>query len=127
MKQSMLNTFLQGTVIFVLMFSLAAITEADELSQKLASHFDASDDFKYIDYESIDQVHADEFGNMRYLVMDFDLALASVGHQNNDLQHSIHSICSKVLKDHSLLLQLSDAGFDMVSVSFDKQSQYDCL
>ena len=121
MKQSILNTAVQGFILFVLMFSIASISEADELTSALESHFDESS-YRFLDYESINQAHADEYGSMRYLVMDFDLALASA-----DLQSNIHNICSRVLKDQHLLRQLSDAGYDMVSVSFDRQSQYDCL
>ncbi len=116
------NKVIQTFVLFVAMFSLAAVSEADELSTALQTHFDSQSAFKYINYESVDQAHADEYGSMRYLVMDFTSALASI-----DLQSSIHHICSSVLKDQSLIRRLSDAGYDMVSVSFDRQSQYDCL
>jgi len=117
-----LNKMIQALVLFVAMFSLAAMSEADELSTALEAHFDNELALKYVTYESIDQVHADEYGSMRYLVMDFELALASA-----DLQGNIHRICSSVLEDKSLISRLSAAGFDMVSVSFDRQSQYDCL
>jgi hypothetical protein len=122
MKESILNTMVQACVLFVLLFSLVAIAEADELSSRLESHFDANSPFKFLNYESIDQSHADEFGGMRYLVMDFDLRLAS-----HDEQNSIHRICNTLLKDYALLRQLTEQGFDMVSVSLDRQSQYDCL
>jgi len=117
-----MNKTIQSLVLFLAMFSLAAVSEADELSTALESHFDKPASFKYINYESVEQAHADEYGSMRYLVMDFDLALAST-----DLQGSIHSICSSILQDQGLIRRLSDEGFDMVSVSFDRQSQYDCL
>jgi len=117
-----LNKTFQTFVLFVAMFSLASMSEADELSTALKVHFDNESALKYVTYESIDQAHADEYGSMRYLVMDFDLALASA-----DLQGSIHHICSSVLADKSLISRLSAAGYDMVSVSFDRQSQYDCL
>ena len=116
------NKMIQTFVLFFAMFSLAAVSEADELSTALEAHFDNESALRYVAYESIDQVHADEYGSMRYLVMDFELALAST-----DLQGSIHDICSKVLRDKGLISRLSAAGYDMVSVSFDMQSQYDCL
>jgi len=121
-RMTTFNKVIQTFVLFVAMFSLAAVSEADELSTALQTHFDSQSAFKYINYESVDQAHADEYGSMRYLVMDFTSALASI-----DLQSSIHHICSSVLKDQSLIRRLSDAGYDMVSVSFDRQSQYDCL
>jgi len=117
-----LNKGIQTFVLFVAMFSLASVSEADELSTALQAHFDNGSALKYVTYESIDQAHADEYGSMRYLVMDFELALAST-----DLQGSIHHICSSVLEDKNLISRLSAAGYDMVSVSFDRQSQYDCL
>jgi len=117
-----LNKGIQTFVLFVAMFSLASVSEADELSTALQAHFDNESPLKYVTYESIDQTHADEYGSMRYLVMDFELAFAST-----DLQGSIHDICSRVLEDKSLISRLSAAGYDMVSVSFDRQSQYDCL
>ncbi|KZY60391.1 hypothetical protein A3740_13735 [Oleiphilus sp. HI0068] len=117
-----LQSILQGLVLFAMMFSLAAVAEADELSSRLESHFNADSSYRFINYESVNQVHADEYGSMRYLVMDFDLRLAS-----NDLQGSIHQICNTVLADRQLIKDLSRHGYDMVSVSFDRQSQYDCL
>jgi hypothetical protein len=117
-----LNKIIQTFVLFLVMFSLAAVSEADELSTALEAHFDNGSALTYVNYESIDQAHADEYGSMRYLVMDFKLAFASA-----DLQGNIHDICSSVLKDKNLISRLSAAGYDMVSVSFDRQSQYDCL
>lgn len=117
-----LNKMVQTFILFMAMFSLAAVTEADELSTVLQAHFDNEPPLKYVTYESVDRADADEYGSMRYLVMDFELALASA-----DLQGNIHRICSSVLQDKSLISRLSLAGFDMVSVSFDNQSQYDCL
>jgi len=133
MKQSILNTAVQGLVLFGLMFSLANISEADELSSKLESQFDNLAAYKYLDYEVVEQAHADEYGSMRYLVMDFESdnvgneMIASNSLQGRDLQNGVHTICSTVLKDQGLLRTLSEAGYDMVSVSFDRQSQYDCL
>jgi len=118
-----MKNLVQGTVLLVAMFSVAMVSEADELSSTLQSHFGQQPDFTYMSYESIDQAHADEYGSVRYLVMDFNLALASSG----VLQQSVHAICSTVLKDTQLIRSLSDAGYDMISVSFDRQSQYDCL
>ena len=117
-----LNKAIQAFVLFMTMFFLAVVSEADELSTELQSHFESERPLKYVTYESIDKAHADEYGSMRYLVMDFELALA-----NTDLQGSIRHICSVVLENENLLSRLSAEGYDMVSVSFDRQSQYDCL
>jgi hypothetical protein len=32
-----------------------------------------------------------------------------------------------LLKDRELIRSLSDSGYDMVSVAFDRKSQFDCL
>ena len=105
--------------------TIFGINNTDELASRLHSHFNAnSSDIsaRFINYERIDQLHTDEFGGMRYLVMDFKLLTAS-----NDLQGSIHQICNTVLADRELIRDLSHNGYDMVSVSFDRQTQYDCL
>lgn len=117
-----LHKIIQAFILFMAMFSLAAVSEADELSNVLKTHFDKASTLKFVTYESVDEAHADEYGTMRYLVMDFDSAIAS-----NDLQGSVHHICSSVLQDQGLIRRLSAEGYDMVSVSFDRQSQYDCL
>lgn len=117
-----LQSTFQGLVLFVAMFSLAAISEADEFSSRLESHFNSDSSYRFINYESVNQAHADEYGSMRYLVMDFDLRVAS-----NDVQSSIHQICNIVLADRQLVKDISRNGYDMLSVSFDRQSQYDCL
>ncbi len=114
---------LQSLILFVALGFIALASEADELGELLQSHFQGSEEFQLMGYEKVEQLHADEYGAMRYLVMDFDPRLASrVG-----VQQSVHSICSSLLSDMQLIQRLSHAGFDMLSVSFDRQSQYDCL
>ncbi len=113
----------QGAVLFFTLLFVASISEADELSQVLQSHFSQDAEASFIRYESVEQNTLDEFGVQKYLVMDFNTPLAS----QIDLQQSIHVICSRVLADRALIRRLSDQGYDMISVSFDRQSQYDCL
>lgn len=122
MKAGRFQNAFQGSLLFVMMGLLATVSEADELSSRLESHFNSSDAVRFLNYERVDQAHADEYGGMRYLVMDFDLRTAS-----NDIQSSIYQICNTVLADQQLIQDLSHNGYDMVSVSFDRQSQYDCL
>lgn len=124
MKENVIQKAFQGMILFTMMFSLAAVAEADELSSRLKSHFETGSfeqSVRFLNYESIKQAHTDEFGGMRYLVMDFDLLAV------NDIQYSVHQICNTVLADRQLVSDLSHDGYDMVSVSFDRQSQYDCL
>lgn len=42
-------------------------------------------------------------------------------------QASVHRVCKTLLKDRELIRSLSDSGYDMVAVAFDRQSQFDCL
>lgn len=113
---------LQGLMLFVSMFALATLAEADEIESTLQERFEQLTEVQFLSYESVEQTHADDFGAYRYLVMDFNASLASASVQSN-----IHSICSTLLKDLDLIRKLSDQGYDMISVSFDRQSQYDCL
>ena len=110
----------QSVMVFLFMGSIAFLAEADELNHTLSSHFENTPDITFLSYESIQQTHSDEYGAFRYLVMDFKTASASV-------QSDIHSICTTILKDVDLIRTLSDQGYDMISVSFDRHSQYDCL
>ncbi|WP_156490476.1 hypothetical protein, partial [Oleiphilus sp. HI0086] len=48
-----LQSILQGLVLFAMMFSLAALAEADELSSRLESHFNADSSYRFINYESV--------------------------------------------------------------------------
>ena len=68
------------------------------------------------------QPSADEQHSEKFMVLDFELQNGA-----QDLQASIHSICNTVLSDRVLIEQLSNNGYDMISVSFDANSQYDCL
>lgn len=113
----------QGFMLFIAMLTLAAAVEADEIKTTLQQHFEPLTSVQFVSYESIEQSHADDFGAYRYLVMDFNASAAL----DVSIQHNIHSICSVVLKDMDLIRTLSDRGYDMISVSFDRQSQYDCL
>jgi hypothetical protein len=47
--------------------------------------------------------------------------------ETEQLQASVHKVCMTLLKDRELIRQLSDSGYDMVSVAFDRRSQFDCL
>jgi len=118
-----MKNLLQGFLLFSALAFVAVNVDADELNQRLGAHFTAHDTPKFIDYESISQSHSQDYGDVRYLVMAFEPLLAS----SDTMQRKIHNICSKVLNDVGLVTQLSLDGYDMVSVSFDTQSQYDCL
>ncbi|ENO14683.2 hypothetical protein J057_05011 [Marinobacter nanhaiticus D15-8W] len=60
----------------------------------------------------------------KYLIVDFRF-----GNQPPEphLQKSIHTICMAMVHDRDLMRRLTQQGYDMVSVAFDRRSQYDCL
>ncbi|WP_303290281.1 hypothetical protein [Marinobacter sp. SS5-14b] len=81
----------------------------------------------YIGYESIEREDIPEPAavDRKYLVVDFRFK----GQQPpaEQLQASVHKVCMTLLKDRQLIRSLSDSGYDMVAVAFDRQSQFDCL
>lgn len=117
-----MKDMIQGMLLFVAMTLVAVRSEADPIDQALNAHFPASSELQYLNYESVSQSHANDYGDIKYLVMDFQPLLAKY-----DPQPAIHQICQKVLTDVALLTELSVKGYDMVSVSFDRINQYDCL
>lgn len=83
-------------------------------------------DVTYVGYDSVERVDIPvESGvDRKYLIVDFRLRNEQPYEQ---LQASIHKACMALLTDRDLISSLSSAGYDMVSVAFDRQSQYDCL
>jgi hypothetical protein len=81
----------------------------------------------YIGYESVERqdIPASAAVERKYLIVDFRLASNDMA--SEQLQASVHKVCMTLLKDRDLIRQLSDSGYDMVSVAFDRRSQFDCL
>ena len=77
----------------------------------------------YIGYESVERedIPASASVERKYLIVDFRLVSSQL--PSEQLQASVHKVCMTLLKDR----QLSDSGYDMVSVAFDRRSQFDCL
>ena len=69
----------------------------------------------YIGYESVER---------KYLIVDFRFESEPPQEQ---LQANVHRVCMALLKDRELIRSLSDSGYDMVAVAFDRKSQFDCL
>lgn len=80
----------------------------------------------YIGFDSVERnpVKVSAPTDRKYLIVDFRFQLAP---ETEQLQASVHKICMALLRDRELIRSLSDSGYDMVSVAFDRQSQYDCL
>ncbi len=104
---------------------LSPCLSADEITDKLKRAFPAQKEISFVQHESIQVPTRNAFNEEKYMLLDFKVAKSSLTKQQ--LQSSIHSICSTVLKDRDLLISLTREGYDMVSVSFDNRTQYDCL
>ncbi len=98
---------------------------ADELEAVLSNAYPAQSSVVFVKHESVVQIANNENGTEKYMVLDFKVDNEILIEQQ--LQASIHSICNTVLTDYSLIEQLSNNGYDMISVSFDAHNQYDCL
>lgn len=60
----------------------------------------------------------------KFLIVDFRFN-QDPGHDAR--QARVHTICMTMLGDQDLMQRLTRKGYDMVSVAFDRKSQYDCL
>ncbi|KAA1172397.1 hypothetical protein FWJ25_14525 [Marinobacter salinexigens] len=81
----------------------------------------------YIGYESVERqdIPLSAAVDRKYLIVDFRMPSDSLPAEQ--LQASVHKVCMTLLKDQDLIRHLSDSGYDMVSVAFDRSSQFDCL
>lgn len=109
----------------LLLGSLSSQALADDLEKVLSNAYPAQSSVAFVKHESIVQASNEEDGSEKYMVLDFKIDNEILIEQQ--LQASIHSICNTVLTDYSLIEQLSNNGYDMISVSFDAHNQYDCL
>lgn len=80
----------------------------------------------YIGYESVERqnIPVSSHVERKYLIVDFRF---NDQPGTDQLQASVHKVCMAMLKDRDLLRDLSEQGYDMVSVAFDRRSQFDCL
>lgn len=106
---------------------LAATNAQAENLDVLMHQMFPSAEATYIGYESVEREDIPEFAavDRKYLVVDF--RFKGQLPPTEQLQASVHKVCMTLLKDHQLIQSLSDSGYDMVSVAFDRQSQFDCL
>jgi hypothetical protein len=80
----------------------------------------------YIGYESVEReiIPVSAPVERKYLIVDFRFNGEPGTEQ---LQASVHKVCMAMLKDRDLIRDLTNQGYDMVSVAFDRRSQFDCL
>lgn len=106
---------------------LPAVSAHGENLDILMSQVFPQEHATYIGYESVERedIPASSAIERKYLIVDFRFE----SHQPavDQLQASVHKVCMTLLKDRELVRHLSDSGYDMVSVAFDRRSQFDCL
>jgi hypothetical protein len=97
---------------------------AENIDLLMSSLFPAQE-LSYIGYTSVEreEVQPQSPLDRKYLVVDFRFQSPSA----ENLQASIHTICMAMIRDRDLMQRLTQQGYDMVSVAFDRRSQYDCL
>lgn len=104
----------------------AATTQAENLDVVMSQVF-PQDRVTYIGYESVERedIPVSSALERKYLIVDFRFAARQP--ESEQLQASVHKACMALLKDRELIRRLSDSGYDMVSIAFDRRSQFDCL
>lgn len=100
--------------------------QAENIDVLMSSVF-PQDQATYIGYESVERedIPTSAAVDRKYLIVDF--RMPSAGLPSEQLQASVHKVCMTLLRDKDLIQHLSDSGYDMVSVAFDRSSQFDCL
>lgn len=113
-------------------FALAALASATPLAHAenidvLMSQVFPEELVTYIGYESVERedIPASAPVERKYLIVDFRFAAGEPGAE--ELQASVHKVCMTLLRNRELIRDLSRAGYDMVSVAFDRHTQFDCL
>ncbi|MFN2360410.1 MAG: hypothetical protein ABR522_04940 [Marinobacter sp.] len=120
----MITRSITGAVAFLL--TLASQPVAAGNLDLLLSNVFPDQQATYIGYESVERedIPASSQVDRKYLVVDFRFKSDPASDQ---LQASVHKVCMALLKDRELIQSLSDSGYDMVAVAFNRKSQYDCL
>jgi len=117
---------LRGLLAAITLPVMATHAQAGNLDVLMSQVF-AADEATYIGFESVERedIPAPARVDRKYLIVDFRFPGQEPGQEQ--LQASVHRVCMTLLKDRELVRSLSDSGYDMVSVAFDRQSQFDCL
>lgn len=121
----MKNTLALGILTAALLIP-AGPAQAENLDLLMSQIF-PQNQATYIGYESVERedIPASSTIDRKYLIVDF--RFESRQPPVEQLQASVHKVCMTLLKDRQLIQQLSDSGYDMVAVAFDRRSQFDCL
>lgn len=113
-------------ILAVLLFTLVAPTAQAENIDVVMNEVFPQRQPAYIGFDSVERsdIPVASAVDRKYLIVDFRFQSMPPIEQ---LQASVHEICMALLRDRDLIQSLSDSGYDMVAVAFDKSSQYDCL
>ncbi|MFL1453907.1 hypothetical protein ACJO5Y_05640 [Marinobacter sp. GN3S48] len=115
-----------GAATFILLSILASRPALAENLDVLMSNVFSNEQPTYIGYESVERedIPVTAAVDRKYLIVDFRFHSTPAAEQ---LQASVHKVCMTLLKNRELIRSLSDSGYDMVAVAFDRRSQFDCL
>ncbi|WP_336367420.1 hypothetical protein [Marinobacter sp. C2H3] len=104
----------------------APVAHAENIDVLMSQVF-PRDQIAYIGYQSVERqdIPASSAVDRKYLIVDFRFPASEPA--TEQLQASVHKVCMTLLKDQELIRRLSESGYDMVSVAFDRRSQFDCL
>src|SRR5690554_4819766 len=104
----------------------APAAQAENLDALMSGAF-ADNEATYIGCGGIEREDIPELAavDRKYLVVDFRFSGREPA--SEQLRASVHKVCMTLLKARDLIRSLSDSGYDMVSVAFARQSQFDCL
>ncbi|MBN7768546.1 hypothetical protein KUV44_09045 [Marinobacter daepoensis] len=120
--RALITSLLTGLALY----GASAQVSAENLDVLMSGVFQANE-ATYIGYESVERedIPVQSQIERKYLIVDFRFQNQQL--PSEQLQASVHKVCMTLLKDRELIRSLSDSGYDMVSVAFDRQSQFDCL
>lgn len=122
-----MTTLIHAAAITTLLAAQSAQAAQPAHLDVLMSQVFPQDQATYIGYQSIERadIPVSSMVDRKYLVVDFRFANAQPAYAQ--LQAGVHKVCMALLKDQELVSNLSNSGYDMVSVAFDRRSQFDCL
>lgn len=120
-----MNRVLTLFTFFLLSMLPIRLVLAENLDILMSNVF-VNDQPTYIGYESVERedIPVSAPVDRKYLIVDFRFPSTPADEQ---LQASVHKVCMALLKNRDLIRTLSDSGYDMVSVAFDRRSQFDCM
>ncbi len=105
---------------------LIPLSAAAENIDMLMNNLFPQGELTYIGFDSVERedIPASSGVERKYLIVDF----RSDEPRNREQElASVHRVCTTLLKNLDLIRNLTHQGYDMVSVAFDRQYQYDCL